>query len=222
MAFTTTMVNLLKSNASVRQELLALKLAQNAEKRAAGIIKGVKPTKEAKQVVSFLEKEEKRVLNSKEARQAFEQVVKPEARYAATEDCFNRSYMLEGSFWNDSHNIEMAQHAKYGYFEGIFANKILPMWRWDEPCIARDMHKLCSKSELLGYIQGMKNKVKTQENVLREGLRIDLPIPKTPKSANSVGIKDMVSNVAKEKHPRVVPNKLETVLDHGSKDAFKG
>ena len=75
MAFTTTMVNLLKSNASVRHELMALKLAQNAEKRAAGIIKGVKPTKESKQVVNFLEREEKRVMNSKEAKHAFDQVV---------------------------------------------------------------------------------------------------------------------------------------------------
>ncbi len=216
MAFTITMVRLLKSNASVRQELLALKLAQNAEKRAAGIIKGVKPTKEAKQVVSFLEKEEKRVLNSKEAKQAFEQVVKPEARYAATEDCFNRSYMLEDSFWNDSHNNHFFNEASYRR-------------RPDGTLSAGDQGYLawmCDMDGIREFVKEMLNIRKAQGEVpsviSQKGLRIDLPIPKIPQSATSDGIKDIVSKVAKKKHTRVVPNKLETVLDPGLKDAFKG
>lgn len=225
MAFTTQMVNLLKSNASVRHELMALKLAQNAEKRAAGVIRGVKPTKEAKQVVSFLEKEEKRVLNSKEARQAFDQVVKPEARYAATEDCFNRGYMLEDSFWNDSHNKEMTQHAKHGYYEGIYANRIIPMWRWDEPCIARDMHNLCSKNGIREFVKEMLNIRKAQGEVpsviSQKDLRIDLPLPKPPKSASGK-IKNEVSIAVNEKHPRVVKSdKLESV-DPNMIKTYKG
>ena len=59
--------------------------------------------------------------------------------------------------------------------------------------------------------------------ISQKGLRIDLPLPKPPKSDVSAEIKETVSKLAKEKHPRVVKSdKLETVLDPSLKDAFKG
>jgi len=187
MAFTTQMVNLLKSSGSFRREMLAFKLAQNAEKRAAGVIRGVKPTKEAKQVVSFLEKEEKRVLNSKEARQAFDQVVKPEANYRAVEDCFDKGYYKKASFKNDSDNLLMFDLMRRTREIGT------------DGFILREQVHADSVSETIRrlFIDPMK-KIRAQQGevdsvISQKGLRIDLPLPKPPKSASSAMIIDPIT-----------------------------
>ena len=98
MTFSKVMRKALIDNPALRKELFALK-------KATVVKEGLEPTARAKRIVADLNRNERRVLDSQEARTAFDQVVKPECRpYQPIEDCFNKGYMNEGAFLTDIHN----------------------------------------------------------------------------------------------------------------------
>lgn len=98
MAFTEVMRLMLKENPALRKELFALK-------RATAVDEGLQSTARAKRIVADLNRNERRVLDSEEAKAVFDQAVKPECRpYQPVEDCFNRGYMNPEAFLNDKHN----------------------------------------------------------------------------------------------------------------------
>jgi len=177
MAFSKQMVTFLKTNPYVRHEMLALKLAQNAEKRASGVIQGVKANPEAEKVFNVLKEEEKRILNSNEARQAFDQTIKPEARYAAAEDCYNRGYMQEEAFWADPHNKEFAKICnKYYMHEEAKRSPSYLQSKHSEG--TKLLKRLCRKNGVKEFIKDMLNVRKAQGEtpsvIPQKALKIDL------------------------------------------------
>ena len=180
MGFSRAMRIMLKNNPNLRAELFALK-------KATVVKEGLQPTAQAKKIVRNLDRAERQVLDSAQARTAFDQTVKPECRpYQPLEDCFNRGYLEEPAFLADKHNARTFQWYDVNNVDEYMGSYENPgkesfavgnFIKWlKEKCTNDGTRKYIGEMKAIRAAQGEQ-----AGSMITEGLTIKVPKPKIQK-----------------------------------------